>query len=93
MTQQTHSVSAQAYWEPRPLNRKGDLSSWLKRMRDACPQPQLHQEVYLDTSYYRRVDCQLMRQRIGYKCIGFRSDGEAIWMRGCVSLLPLHLEL
>jgi hypothetical protein len=28
-------------WMPKPLGRKGDLNSWINRMKEVCPNPKL----------------------------------------------------
>ena len=38
-------------WQPKPLNRTGDLSGWKRRMKQACPNPKQGEIVYLDRTY------------------------------------------
>jgi len=61
-------------WVPTPLGRKGDLNSWIERMEQACPSPELGEVVWLD-GYSNRT---------AYKAIGFKSNGDVIWQRGKV---------
>ena len=39
-------------WVATPLNRIGDLDSWINRMDRACPDPQLNQVVWLNSITY-----------------------------------------
>ncbi|WP_010178675.1 hypothetical protein [Glaciecola sp. HTCC2999] len=68
-------------WIAKPLNLKGDLNSWVSRMKLACPNPKLNQVVWLEGN----------NKSIGYKVIGFKPNGEVIWQRGKV-IRPLKLD-
>lgn len=72
----------QTQWKPRPLNRKGDLAGWKNRMRAKCPNPIQGQVVWLDKEHIDRFTGVKTFSAIGYKVIGFNSQGEAIWQRG-----------
>ncbi len=61
-------------WVAKPLNRKGDLNSWIERMAQACPNPELGQVVWLNND----------RNSVGYKAIAFKRNGDVIWQRGQV---------
>ncbi len=61
-------------WIAKPLNRKGDLNSWIERMEKACPTPELGEVVWLNND----------KKSVGYKAIGFRRNGDVIWQRGQV---------
>jgi hypothetical protein len=61
-------------WVATPLNRIGDLDSWINRMHRACPDPQLNQVVWLNSD----------KKSTGYKVLGFKRTGEVIWQRGKV---------
>lgn len=71
-------------WQPKPLNRTGDLSGWLQRMKQACPDPALGQVVYLDQQHFDRSELRQVTQQVGYLCIGFMADGSPRWKRGSV---------
>ncbi|CAH1524405.1 conserved hypothetical protein [Vibrio jasicida] len=71
-------------WQPKPLNRTGDLSGWKRRMKQACPNPKQGEIVYLDRTYFDRAEQETVYERIGYKAINIAGNGEAIWQRGQV---------
>lgn len=61
-------------WIAKPLNRKGDLTSWIERMAQACSTPELNKVVWLNND----------KNSVGYKVIGFKRNGDVIWQRGQV---------
>ena len=71
-------------WQPRPLNKKGDLNTWKARMAAACPFPEIGMIVWLDKEYYSRTEQEYISESIGYKVIDIKENGEAIWQRGQV---------
>ncbi|MFA0465429.1 hypothetical protein AB4524_00825 [Vibrio breoganii] len=77
-------------WQPKPLNRKGDLNGWRRRMQQACPNPKEGQIVYLDREEFDRSEGVIFHSRTGYKCLGFRASGDAIWQRGQTVRLPVQ---
>jgi hypothetical protein len=78
------STSPNTHWQPRPLNRKGDLSGWKQRMKQACPSPVVGQVVYLKREYFDNANREYVYERVGYKVLKLLSNGEAIWQRGQV---------
>mgnify|MGYP003387051509 CR=1 FL=1 len=68
----TATNQSRTKWVATPLNKKGDLNSWLSRMTQACPNPVLGEIVWL-SGYSSRT---------AYKAMGFKSNGEAVWQRG-----------
>lgn len=66
-------TSEELKWIPRPLNRVGDLGAWKAKMKSICSCPKLGEVVS-----YQRNDAQ----RIKYKVIGFKTNGDPIWQRG-----------
>ncbi|MFA0465414.1 hypothetical protein AB4524_00750 [Vibrio breoganii] len=75
-------------WQPKPLNRTGDLQGWKRRMRNVCPNPQVGQIVYLDSSRFDPSEGVNVISRTGYKCLRFTQQGEPIWQRGMTVVLP-----
>lgn len=71
-----------SHWQPRPLNLKGDLVGWKRKMQNLCPAPYIGQIVYLTSSQYDRAEDRTINNRIGYKCINLRPNGEPVWERG-----------
>jgi len=59
-------------WVVKPLNRKGDLDNWLRRMHSACPNPLVGQIVWINGN----------RASTAYKALGFKPNGDVIWQRG-----------
>jgi hypothetical protein len=79
-------------WQPRPLNQKGDLDSWKRRMQNLCPSPYIGQVVYLTSSQYDQIEDRTINNRIGYLCINFRPNGEPVWERGETTEVPMSDE-
>jgi len=73
MQYQQHTARKNS-WVAKPLNRVGDLNSWINRMAEACPAPTLGEIVWLNND----------KNSVGYKAIGFRNNGNVIWQRGQV---------
>jgi len=67
-------ISKNGDWIAKPLNKTGNLKSWIERMEDACPEPELGQVVWLNND----------KNSIGYKALGFKRNGGVIWQRGQV---------
>ena len=61
-------------WIPKPLNKVGNLSSWIDKMRSLCPNPKLGQVVWMNNN----------KNSIGYKVLKFKYNGEPVWQRGQV---------
>ncbi len=81
------STATSTGWQARPLNRKGDLSGWKKRMKEACPSPVVGQVVYLKREYFDNADREYVYEQVGYKVLKLLSNGEAVWQRGQVTRL------
>jgi hypothetical protein len=71
-------------WQPRPLNRTGNLTGWKARMSAICPNPASGRLVWLDKEYYCRDEQSLISESICYKVLKIATNGEAIWQRGQV---------
>jgi len=74
MNYQENTPNNKNNWVAKPLGKKGDLNSWIARMKEACPAPDLGQVVWLDND----------KNSVGYKAIGFKGNGDVVWQRGQV---------
>ena len=69
-------------WIAKPLGLTGDLAGWQRKMRALCPAPTLNQIVYMDKIHANRYGNGAQIERIGYKAINIKSNGDAVWQRG-----------
>lgn len=79
-----HQETQAKTWAPKPLNAKGNLTQWQRRMNEACPAPMLNEVIWLNGEYWDQVSRTSKKSSVAYKAIGFKYNGEVIWQRGQV---------